>query len=66
VKILGISSNYHDASAAIIMDGVVVAAAAEERFTLQKHDPSFPTYSAQFCLELAGCTTQELDLVVYH
>ncbi len=45
MKILGVSANYHDSSAALVVDGKVVAAAAEERFTLMKHDPGFPTHS---------------------
>lgn len=66
MKILGISSNYHDASAALVIDGKVISSSAEERFTLQKHDPSFPQFSIDFCLEEAGITSEELDLVVYH
>lgn len=66
MKVLGLSSNYHDASAALVVDGQVVAAAAEERFTLQKHDPNFPLFSARFCLEQAGLTASDLDLVAYH
>lgn len=66
MKILGISSHYHDASAAIVIDGKVVASSAEERFTLQKHDPSFPQLSIEYCLEQAGIKASDLDLVVYH
>lgn len=66
MKILGISSNYHDASAALVVDGKVKASAAEERFTLQKHDPCFPSFSIDYCLEEAGITAADLDLVVYH
>ncbi len=66
MNILGISSNYHDSSAAIIVDGKVVASSAEERFTLQKHDPSFPEKSISFCLAKAGIKKHEIDLVVYH
>src|SRR3990167_545273 len=50
IYILGISCYYHDASAALLKDGVVVAAAQEERFTRKKHDPSFPVHAIQFCL----------------
>ncbi|MBI3552413.1 MAG: carbamoyl transferase [Elusimicrobia bacterium] len=66
MKVLGLSSHYHDASAALVVDGVPVAAAAEERFTRQKHDPVFPERSARFCLEQAGLRAEDLDLVAYH
>lgn len=66
MKILGISSNYHDASAALVIDGKVAAAAAEERFTLQKHDPNFPVHSARYCLEQAGISAEDLDFIAYH
>ena len=61
MKVLGISSNYHDASAALVINGEVVAAAAEERFTMQKHDPNFPAFAAAFCLEKAGISADDLD-----
>lgn len=66
MRILGLSSNYHDASAALVVDGQVVAASAEERFTLQKHDPSFPLHAANFCLEQAGLTVDDIDYIAYH
>ena len=66
MKVLGLSSNYHDASSALVIDGSVVAAAAEERFTLQKHDPSFPYLSSMYCLELAGIKPDDLDYVAYY
>ena len=66
MKVLGISSNYHDASAALVVDGEVIASAAEERFTRQKHDPTFPSHSIAHCLKAAGLTAQQLDFVVYH
>ena len=66
MKVLGLSSHYHDASAALVVDGVPVAAASEERFTRQKHDPTFPERSARFCLEQAGLAASDLDLVAYH
>jgi carbamoyltransferase len=64
--ILGISCHYHDAAAAILADGVLIAAAEEERFTRIKHDSNFPENAIAFCLELAGITAQELDYVVYY
>lgn len=66
MKILGISSNYHDASASLVIDGVVVASSSEERFTTQKHDPSFPRFSIEYCLKSAQLTSEQIDLVVYH
>lgn len=66
MKVLGLSSGYHDSAAALVIDGVVVAAAAEERFTRVKHDPSFPELSAQYCLEMGGISASELDYVAYH
>lgn len=66
MKILGISSNYHDASASLVVDGSVIASSAEERFTCQKHDPNFPRFSVEFCVEAAGIKNSDLDMVVYH
>src|SRR6266849_4159442 len=66
MNILGISAYDHDASAALIADGKVVAAAAEERFTRQKHDPGFPQFAMEFCLQEAGLAAQELDRIVFY
>lgn len=66
MKILGISSHYHDSSAAIIIDGKVVAAAAEERFSKEKHDPGFPHFAIEFCLEKANIKAEDIDFVAYH
>lgn len=63
---LGISYGYHDSSAAIVADGVLIAAATEERFTRKKHDSSFPEYAIRYCLESAGVASSEIDFVVYH
>ena len=52
--ILGVSAYYHDSAAAILIDGEIVAAAHEERFTRKKHDPSFPTNAAKYVLQEAG------------
>ncbi|MEL6617215.1 MAG: carbamoyltransferase N-terminal domain-containing protein, partial [Bacteroidota bacterium] len=51
---LGISCWYHDAAAALVRDGEIVAAAQEERFTRRKHDASFPTHAIAYCLREAG------------
>ncbi len=64
--ILGISCYYHDAAAALLQDGLLVAAAEEERFTRIKHDYGFPTHAIDFCLRQAGITAQDLDYVVFY
>jgi carbamoyltransferase len=64
--ILGISCFYHDAAAALLEDGVLIAAAEEERFTRKKHDYGFPTQAIDFCLRQAGITGQDLDYVVFY
>src|SRR5882762_252001 len=66
MKILGISAYYHDAAAALVVDGEIVAAAQEERFTRVKHDPDFPNNAVKFCLEHAGLPPGELDFVVFY
>ncbi len=64
--ILGISCYYHDAAAALLHDGVLVAAAEEERFSRKKHDYGFPSQAIAYCLEEAGITSQDLDYVVFY
>ena len=64
--ILGISAFYHDSAAALVVDGDVVAAAQEERFTRVKHDAGFPTHAIQYCLGEAGLTPETLDAVVFY
>jgi carbamoyltransferase len=64
--ILGISCFYHDAAAALLQDGVLVAAAEEERFSRIKHDSDFPHHAIEFCLRQAGITKRELDFVVFY
>ena len=64
--ILGISCFYHDAAAALLKDGVLVAAAEEERFSRKKHDYGFPRNAVQFCLRRAGISSQDLDYVVFY
>ncbi len=66
MNILGISCFYHDAAAALIVDGVVIAASEEERFTRKKHDSSFPVQAITFCLRQAGITANDLDYVVFY
>jgi len=64
--ILGISAFYHDSAAALVVDGQIVAAAQEERFTRKKHDHRFPTHAIEFCLQQAGITSKELDYVGFY
>ncbi|HRE68771.1 MAG TPA: carbamoyltransferase [Cyclobacteriaceae bacterium] len=66
MKILGISAFYHDSAAAILDDGVIVAAAQEERFTRKKHDPGFPANAVKFCLQYAGTKISDLDAIVFY
>lgn len=65
-KILGISAFYHDSAAAITIDGKVLAAAQEERFTRIKHTPDFPVNAIKYCLEESGLSIDELDAVVFY
>jgi len=66
MKILGISAFYHDSAAAIISDGIIIAAAQEERFTRDKHTQEFPSYAVKYCLEQSGFKIDELDAVVFY
>jgi carbamoyltransferase len=65
MHILGISCYYHDAAAALLRDGQLVAAAEEERFSRKKHDFDFPANAIQFCLREAGIDGRDLDYVVF-
>jgi carbamoyltransferase len=65
VHILGVSCYYHDAAAALLHDGVLVAAAEEERFSRLKHDYRFPKNAIRFCLDQAGIAGNDLDYVVF-
>ena len=64
--ILGISCFYHDSAAALVRDGVVVAAVQEERFTRRKHDFRFPTNAIAYCLKEGGIRASDLDYVVFY
>jgi len=66
MHILGISCFYHDAAAAILCDGILLAASEEERFSRKKHDSDFPYHAIRFCLETAGIAGRELDYVVFY
>ena len=64
--ILGISAYYHDSAAALLVDGKIVAAAQEERFTREKHTSEFPHHAAKYCLEEGGLQINDLDCVAFY
>ena len=64
--ILGISAFYHDSAAALVVDGEIVAAAQEERFTRKKHDHRFPQHAVDYCLEEAGLGPSDLTYVAFY
>lgn len=64
--ILGVSANYHDAAAALVVDGQIVAAMQQERFSRLKNDPSLPLDAVHACLAVGGRVAEELDAVVFH
>jgi carbamoyltransferase len=66
MRILGISALYHDSAAAIVVDGDIIAAAQEERFSRKKHDPGFPLVAIEYCLKEARCGLADLDAVVFY
>jgi carbamoyltransferase len=66
MNILGISAYYHDSAAALVVDGEIVAAAQEERFSRKKHDARFPKQAIQFCLQEAGMALTDIDDVVFY
>jgi carbamoyltransferase len=66
MKILGISAHYHDSAAALVVDGVPVAAVQEERLSRRKNDAAFPAAAIEWCLDHAGVGTADLDAVVFY
>jgi carbamoyltransferase len=66
VSILGVSAFYHDSAACLVVDGDIVAAAQEERFSRRKHDHKFPTDATRYCLSEAKLTVSELDFVGFY
>ena len=64
-SILGISAFYHDSAAAIIIDGNIIAAAQEERFSRKKHDPRYPFHAVQYVLEESNLSLNEVDHIVF-
>ena len=65
-SILGISGYYHDSAATLIVDGEIIAAAQEERFTRKKHDADYPKNAISFCLSKAKLTLDQIDYVTFY
>lgn len=66
MNILGISAFYHDSAACLLVNGEILAAAQEERFTRIKHDASFPLNSINFCLNYANIKPKQIDYVIFY
>jgi carbamoyltransferase len=66
MKILGISAYYHDAAACLVIDGEIIAAAQEERFTRKKHDSNFPINAMSYCLSEGKISCKDIDYVVFY
>ena len=64
--ILGLSAFYHDSAACLLVDGRIVAAAQEERFSRKKHDAEFPAHAARYCLAEGGISAEEVDYVTFY
>ena len=64
-SILGISAFYHDSAACILVNGKIIAAAQEERFTRKKHDPNYPHNAIEFVLKYANLKLSEVDQIVF-
>ncbi len=65
-SVLGISAFYHDSAATILIDGKIIAAAQEERFTRKKHDSSYPYHSVEFVLKFANLKLSNVDHIVFY
>lgn len=66
MRVLGVSAYYHDAAAALVVDGQIIAAAQEERFTRLRHDAGFPKQAIAYCLHEAGLKPDDLDHVAFY
>jgi len=66
MKILGISAFYHDSAAALLIDGEIIAAAQEERFTRKKHDPRFPKNAIEYCLKEGNTEISDIDCIAFY
>jgi len=65
-SVLGISAYYHDSATCLLVDGRIVAAAQEERFTRVKHDERFPSHAVEYCLKEAGLTIDQVDAIGFY
>jgi carbamoyltransferase len=66
MRILGLSAFYHDSAAALVVDGRIVAAAQEERFTRKKHDARYPVHAIEYCLAQGGIALDQIDHVAFY
>ena len=66
VIVLGLSAYYHDSAACLLVDGRIVAAAQEERFTRKKHDERFPSHAVAYCLKEAGIGINDVDVIGFY
>ncbi|MCP4386554.1 MAG: carbamoyltransferase, partial [Hyphomicrobiales bacterium] len=66
MHILGVSSHYHDSATCLLSDGILVAAAQEERFSRRKHDPRVPLNALDYCLEEGGLSLADIDCIAYY
>src|SRR4029078_12039716 len=66
MKILCLSPHYHDSAAALLVDGVPVAAVQEERLSRRKNDAAFPIEAIEYCLDSAGLEPEDLDAAVFY
>ena len=66
MKILGISAFYHDSAATILVNGKIIAAAQEERFTRKKHDSSYPFNAIEFVLKFSNLKLSEIDQIIFY
>ena len=66
MRIIGISAHYHDSAAALLIDGEIIAAAQEERFSRKKHDSALPEKAIQSCLDIASLTASDIDVVAFY
>ena len=64
--ILGISAFYHDSAAALVIDGKIIAAAQEERFTRKKHDSSYPHYAIEYVLKESKLKLSEINYITFY
>ena len=64
--ILGISAFYHDSATALIIDGEIIAAAQEERFTRKKHDASYPANAINYCLSEANLSLEQVNYIAFY